>query len=183
MVLTVDEILKGKPPFKKLAVNLTGDADSRKKKETPSLLKRAGAEAAADPLRPPERQGLHRVCLQQWHLVPDGRRPRRRRRRCTSPAVHALRAVPAPHLFGNHRRTEAGRRGRTIRQEGAADPNQKEKAGIGPEVESSNQPTDKDKKESFRPNLAGGPVFGVIPMLVVGPLALWRCCFRRCSAA
>ena len=27
MVLAVDEVLKGKPPFKKLAVNLTGDAD------------------------------------------------------------------------------------------------------------------------------------------------------------
>src|ERR1700693_1942841 len=40
MVLAVDEVLKGKPTFKKLAVNLTGDADSRKKNETPQLLKR-----------------------------------------------------------------------------------------------------------------------------------------------
>ena len=40
MVLSVDEVLKGKPPFKKLAVNLTGDTDSQKKNETPLLLKR-----------------------------------------------------------------------------------------------------------------------------------------------
>ena len=40
MVLAVDEVLKGKPTFKKLAVNLTGDADSQKKKETPVVLKR-----------------------------------------------------------------------------------------------------------------------------------------------
>src|SRR4051812_25538761 len=39
-VLSFGESLKGKSPFTRLPINLTGDDDSKKKKETPQLLKR-----------------------------------------------------------------------------------------------------------------------------------------------
>jgi hypothetical protein len=40
LVLRVDEKLKGKPPFEKLPINLTGDSEGQKLKHTPQLLKR-----------------------------------------------------------------------------------------------------------------------------------------------
>jgi outer membrane protein assembly factor BamB len=40
MVLKTDEKLKGKPPFNKLPINLTGDSEGQKSKHTPQLLKR-----------------------------------------------------------------------------------------------------------------------------------------------
>ena len=40
VVLTIGDALKGKVPFMRLPINLTGDADAKKKKETPQLLKR-----------------------------------------------------------------------------------------------------------------------------------------------
>src|SRR5687767_11549721 len=40
MVVKVDEQLKGKVPFEKLPVNLTGDSEAEKEKQTPQLLKR-----------------------------------------------------------------------------------------------------------------------------------------------
>ena len=72
------------------------------------------------------------------------------------------------------------------------DPNLKEKPGIGPEVETPDKPKDKEEVRSeeggvrravalvrsslLTPHsslwIARGPAFGVIPMLVVGPLAL-----------
>src|SRR5262249_49556539 len=40
VVFLVEDDLKGKTPFRKLAVNLTGDAEAKKGKQTPQLLKR-----------------------------------------------------------------------------------------------------------------------------------------------
>src|SRR5262249_12393261 len=40
VVLEVDEDLKGKAPFRRLPVNLKGDSEAAKKKDTPNLLKR-----------------------------------------------------------------------------------------------------------------------------------------------
>lgn len=40
VVLTVDEVLKGKAPFTRLPVNLTGDAEAKKNRHTPQLLRR-----------------------------------------------------------------------------------------------------------------------------------------------
>ncbi len=39
-VFTVGEGLKGKVPYRSLSVNLTGDAEARKRKQTPELLRR-----------------------------------------------------------------------------------------------------------------------------------------------
>src|SRR4051794_35612347 len=42
MILTVEEDLKGKPPFKRLPINLKGDKEAEKLKHVPQLLKRLG---------------------------------------------------------------------------------------------------------------------------------------------
>jgi outer membrane protein assembly factor BamB len=44
MVLTVDEDFKGKAAFRRLPVNLTGNADARKEKQTEKLLKRLAVD-------------------------------------------------------------------------------------------------------------------------------------------
>src|SRR5262249_36994055 len=40
MVLTVAEDLKGKTPFRRLPINLSGDSEAQKEKHVPALLKR-----------------------------------------------------------------------------------------------------------------------------------------------
>ncbi len=172
MVLAVDEVLKGKPPFKKLAVNLTGDADSQKKKETPLLLKRVAPKL---PLLLFVRQNekdftAFAYSNGTWFQMAGVR----------ADDDGDLLRLPFAHFEPYLRRTFKGTTSelKQVAIDGLSgkkeppDPDQKVKAGLGPEVESSNPPADKDKKESFRPNLANGPLFGVIPMLVVGPLAL-----------
>src|SRR5262249_61053438 len=44
MILKLDENLKGKAPFDKMAVNLTGDSEGQREKHTPQLLKRLAAD-------------------------------------------------------------------------------------------------------------------------------------------
>src|SRR5665213_2709815 len=172
MVLAVDEILKGKPPFKKLAVNLTGDADSQKKKETALLLKRVAPKLSLLLFVHQNDKDFTAFAYSNgtWFQMAGVR---------ADEDGEVLR-LPFTHLEPYLHRTFQGTTAelKRIAVDGLSgkkeppDPDKKTKAGIGPEVESSNQPIDKDKKESFRPNIADGPVFGVIPMLVEGPLAL-----------
>ena len=173
MVLAVDEVLKGKPPFKKLAVNLTGDADSQKKKETPLLLKRVAPKLPLILFVHQNDKNFTAFAYSNGSLVPDGRRPRRRRRRRAAPAIRTLRAVPAPHLQGNDGGVKTSRPWTDCRaRRSRPTRTRKQSPASGRKSNPPTQPANKDKKESFRPNLADGPVFGVIPMLVVGPLAL-----------
>ncbi len=170
MVLAVDEVLKGKPPFKKLAVNVTGDADSQKKNETPLLLKRVAPKL---PLVLFVNQNGKNVTA---FAYTNGTWFQMAGERADDGDVLRL---PFTHLEPYLRRTFKGTTGEMKQVvvdalSGKAeppDPNQKEKPGIGPEVEA---PKEKDKEEVVRPSIgvARGPVFGVIPMLVVGPLAL-----------
>ncbi len=172
MVLTVDEVLKGKPPFKKLAVNLTGDAYSQKKKETPLLLKRVAPKLSVLLFVRQNDKDFTAFAYSNgtWFQMAGVR---------ADDDGDVLR-LPFTHFEPFLRRTFKGTTAelKQIAVEGLSgkaeppDPDKKAKAGLGPEVESPNPPNNKNKEESFRPNLARGPVFGVIPMLVVGPLAL-----------
>src|SRR5260221_800877 len=40
VIFTVGEALKGKPPFERMPVNMTGDAEAKREKHTPQILKR-----------------------------------------------------------------------------------------------------------------------------------------------
>ncbi len=197
MVLAVDEVLKGKPPFKKLAVNLTGDADSQTKKETPLLLKRVAPKLPLVIFVNQNGKSVTAFAYSNgtWFQMAgqqddDG---------------DVLR-LPLTHLEPYLRRTYKGTTAEMKQvvvdalagKADPPDPNLKEKPGIGPEVEAPDKPKDKEEVRSeeggvrreegsrwlvFSPHsslltshsslpIARGPVFGVIPMLVVGPLAL-----------
>ena len=173
MVLTVDETLKGKPPFKKLAVNLTGDTDSQKKNEKPVLLKRVAPKLPLLLFVNQNGKSFTAFAFTNgtWFQMAGER----------ADDGDVLR-LPFTHIEPYLRRTFKGTTPE-LKQvvvdalAGKAeppDPNQKEKPGVGPEVEPPDRPKDKDKEEAFQPSItvARGPVFGVIPMLVVGPLAL-----------
>ena len=66
------------------------------------------------------------------------------------------------------------------------DPNQKEKPGIGPEVEAPDKPKDKDKGRGvsavFRASREAR-CSASSRCWWWGRWRCWRCCFRRCSAA
>ena len=204
MVLAVDEVLKGKPTFKKLAVNLAGDADSREKKETPLLLKRVAPKLPLVLFVNQNGKSVTAFAYSNgtWfqmagEAADDG----------------GVLRLPFTHLEPYLRRTYKGTTAEMKQVVADAlagkadppDPNLKEKPGIGPEVEAPDKPKDKEEVRSeeegvrreegsrcpvFSPHsslltphsslltphsslpIARGPVFAVIPMLVVGPLAL-----------
>ena len=173
MVLTVDEVLKGKPPFKKLAVNLTGDADSQTKKETPLLLKRVAPKLPLLLFVKQNDKNFTAFAYSNgtWFQMAGVK----------ADDGDVLR-LPFTHLEPYLRRTFKGTTAemKQIVVDGLSgkteppDPDKKEKPGVGPEIQSPDAPKDKDKEEACNPSIAvaRGPVFGVIPMLVVGPLAL-----------
>jgi outer membrane protein assembly factor BamB len=213
MVLSVDEMLKGKPSFKKLAVNLTGDADSQKKNETPVILKRVAPKLTLLLFLNSNDKNVtafaytNGTWFQMAGAAEDG---------------DVLR-LPFTHIEPYLRRTFKGTTAelKQVAVDGLSgkkeppDPNQKEKPGVGPEVEAPDKPKDNEDAYSWFPRsaweptwgrslyppvgkseatqsvaavgshaergnqtnqpsfrIARGPVFGVIPMLVVGPLAL-----------
>ncbi len=189
MVLVVDEVLKGKPTFKKLAVNLTGDADSQRKKETPLLLKRVAPKL---PLVLFVNQNGKSVTA---FAFTNGTWFQMAGQQADDGDVLRL---PFTHVEPYLRRTFKGTTAemKQVVVDALAgkaeppDPNLKEKPGVGPEVEPPDKPKEEmqnakcrmqNEKHPLHPSfcilhsafcIAKGPVFGVIPMLVVGPLAL-----------
>ncbi len=120
VVLTVQEDLKGKAPFRRLAVNFKGDADAKKHKQVPQLMKRLAHRFAGDAVPAgAARQDTQRLRVHQRHVVSDYR-PADRRRRSARVAVDARRAVPAAHLQGHDGRAPAAREGQSRRQGEAA---------------------------------------------------------------
>jgi outer membrane protein assembly factor BamB len=172
LVLTADEDLKGKAPFRRLAVNLKGDSEAAKGKQTPQLLRRvargqrlvlfvaqrdkdflAFAYANGTWFQLTGRDDDGSVRWAFTHFEPY-------LRRTFKGTTDELRQAAADALSGKKKPPEV-------------DP--KERPGIGPEVDSSDKPADKETAPSGgrARRLAGGPVFAVIPsVLLAGPLAL-----------
>jgi outer membrane protein assembly factor BamB len=172
MVLAVGEALKGKPPFRKVAVNLTGDADSVKKKETPLLLKRLAPKLSLVLFVNQNDKHFTAFAYSNgtWFQLAGER----------TDDGDVLR-LPFTHIETYLRRTFKGTTAemKQVVEDGLSgkkappEPDLKVKPGVGPEVEAPPAPKEKEKQTggaSF--GVTSGPVFGVIPMLVVGPLAL-----------
>jgi outer membrane protein assembly factor BamB len=193
MVLRVDEGLKGKAPFTKMAVNLKGDAEAAKGKQVPQLLKRVAVKLSL--VLFVNERGKHYVAFAysngtwfQMTGVPTDDGPRWAfthfepyLRKTFKGTTAELRQVVIDGLSG---------------KKAPPAPDKKEKPGIGPEVtKTSSCPTRQQGKaeplagasgwdvparraseDCYSPLLAlraAGPPFAVIPtVLVGGPLAI-----------
>jgi outer membrane protein assembly factor BamB len=183
MVLTVDEELKGKAPFKRLPINLKGDREAEKDKQVPQLLKRLAVKLPLVVFAEGRGNRYTAFCYTNgtWFQMTGTKDDDKVRWALT----HA-----EPYL----RRTFKGTTEelRQVVVDGLADkkkppePNPKEEPGLGPEVTPEPKPQEKDKNKApgevfgtrgggqQGSGLApGGPVFAVIPtVLVGGPLAI-----------
>lgn len=165
LLLIVDEHLKGKLPFAKMPVLLKGDREAARGKQTPQLLKRLANELPVVLFvvkREDEYLAFAYTNGTWFHVTgvkPDGAdsvrwsfthlEPYMRRtfKGSTSEMKQTLKDV----LQGKRKPPES-------------DP--KEKPGLGPEVTP-------EKKQGLAPPLHQGPVFAVIPSVMVGgPLAV-----------
>jgi outer membrane protein assembly factor BamB len=183
MVLTVDEQLKGKVPFKKLAVHLKGDAEAIKGKQTPDLVKRVA----------PKLPLVLFVSQRDTTFIGFA---------CTNGTWFQMTGIKDDdsdmvrwsftHLEPYLRRTFKGTTAQLQKavsdylndKKPLPEVDPKEKPGLGPEVEPEkkdskldpNQPPDSRAISDLPSSCATvtcGPVFGVIPaVLIGGPLAM-----------
>ena len=161
-VFLVEEDLKGKAPFRRLAINLKGDADAEKGKQTPQLLKRLAPKLPVVVFAAEQEKGYLALAYTngtwfqmrgdkdgetiRWsfnHFEPYLRRTFKgttdEMKQTVSDALSNKKQPPAVDL--------------------------KEKPGIGPEV--------KQAQKQGRCTITTGPEFAVIPsVLVGGPLAV-----------
>lgn len=162
VVLVPEENLKGKVPFKKLPVLLKGDSAAEKEKQTPQLIKRLAPDLRLILFVRPK--GTSYICFAYtngtWFQVQgtkDGDSVRwgflhlePYLRRTYKGTTDEMKALVANVLAGKAK---------------APEPNTREEPGLGPEVKPP------EKKGARRQT--GGPVFAVIPtVLIGGPLAV-----------
>lgn len=180
-VFTVEEDLKGKAPFRRLAVGLAGDAEARKANQAPQLLKRLAPKLPLVIFAVQIGQDFMAFVYTNgtWFQIAgqktdDGVRwsfnhfEPYLRRTFKGPTAE-LKQVVKDVLAGKQK---------------APDLDRKEKPGLGPEVEANGgrQPPGMtpERKNMHQgadaprsPGLTTGPVFAVIPtVLVGGPLAV-----------
>ena len=171
LVLVVDEHLKGKFPINKLAVNLKGDDEAAKAKQTPDLLKRVAPKLPIvlfASLRDSKYVAFaytNGTWFQMTGVKDDD-----------SDNVRWSFTHLEPYLRRTYKGTTAELQkalGDYLNDKKALpDTDPKEKPGLGPEVEPEKKDKPEDKKSS-RGAVARGPVFGVIPaVLIGGPLAM-----------
>jgi outer membrane protein assembly factor BamB len=177
MVLVIDGTLKGNAPFERLPVNLVGDREAARASHTPQLLKRLASKLPLVLVIRPKDQEFTAFAYTNgtWFqltgtLGNDGARGGFTHcepyfRKTFKGPTADLKQVITDVLAGKQKPPE---------------PDRKEKPGLGPEVEPE-KPRDKEggakSEKSPAPTsaapVAGGPLFGVIPtVLVGGPLAL-----------
>lgn len=175
MTLGVDEPLKGKPPFGKLPVSLTGDREGKKEKHPALLAKRLAPGLPlvifASPNGPGTRYTAFGYTNGTWFQM----------------IGHVEKGTPAsvrwelthcePYLRRTFKGTTAELR-QVVRdgldgKKAPPEPDPKESPGLGPEVKS-----EKPKQNKGGLPATGGPVLAVIPSFALfGPLALLAALF------
>lgn len=165
MMLVVQHHIKGKAPFNKVPVLLKGDEEAVKGKQTPQLLKRLdmGLQLVLFVRKLDDEYIAFAFTNGTWFQM-EGVKPE------VADSVRWSFAHLEPYLRRNFKGTTAEMK-QTVGEvlQGKRQPpawDAKEKPGLGPEVESQ-------KKEGASRPIHGGPVFGVIPTVMVGgPLAV-----------
>jgi outer membrane protein assembly factor BamB len=179
-VLVVDEDMKGKAAFRRLPVNLTGDADAVKAKQTPQLLKRLAPKLPVVVFVSEREDGYFALCYTEgtWILLRGEKDTDKVRwsfnhfepylRRTFKGTTEELKKTVADAIAG---------------KQNPPDVDKKEKPGIGPELKREKETERKEEKEKStagpkrkpgRQTIStSGPMFAVIPsVLVGGPLAV-----------
>jgi outer membrane protein assembly factor BamB len=171
VVLKVDEELKGKTPFARLPINLTGDSEGKKEKHPAQLLKRLAPELPVIVFTSLDRSGKRYIAFGYtngtWfqmigHVDPTDKT-----------AVRWAFTHCEPYLRRTFKGTTAELK-QVIRdgldkKKPPPEPDPKEKPGLGPEL----KPGEKTGYGGSR-----GPVLAVIPTFaLVGPLALLAALF------
>lgn len=171
MVLTPDEHLKGKFAFPRLPINLKGDKESDKLKHQPLLLKRVAPKLPVVVFVTKDKDKEEYAALvytngtwfQMLGEKPDG-----------ADTVRWSYTHLEPYLRKTYTGTTAEMK-QTLAdamsgKKKAPAVNDKEEPGVGPEVEPKKPAK---KKDGAAVPLATGPVFGVIPAVMIGgPLAI-----------
>jgi outer membrane protein assembly factor BamB len=174
MVLKVDEDLKGKPPFRRLAVNLRGDAEADKEKQRQQLLKRleGNLPLVVFTSQRGKRYTAFAYTNGTWFQMIG-------QEDAQDPAVVRWAFTHCePYLRRTFKGTTAELR--QVVRDGLAgkrpppEPDPKEPPGLGPEV----KPKPSPEKEKMGRRPVGGPLLAVIPTFVlVGPVALLAALF------
>jgi outer membrane protein assembly factor BamB len=169
LLLAVDEDLKGKAPFRKLGAVLTGDSDAKKLDHTPQLLKRLAADLPLVVFVSKSARGFIAFAYTNgtWFQM------KAEQAGDSEPVVWSFTHCE-PYLRRTYKEGTADLRQVVI--DGLADKKAppdvdlKVDPGLGPELKPA-EPAKPEQPEQVR--AAGGPVFAVIPtVLVGGPLAI-----------
>jgi outer membrane protein assembly factor BamB len=158
-VLTIDETLKGKLPFTKLPVNLTGDAYAKKHDHTPQLLKRLAPKLPLVVFVSHESKQYIALAYSngtwfQLTAAEEGENPVWSFTHC-EPYLHRTFKGTTAEMHQAVADSLAGKKA-------APKPDPKEKPGLGPEVEQ------KPAEKPSAPAGSGGPPFAVIPTVAIG---------------
>src|SRR5713101_7940260 len=157
MVLTVDEDLKGKAPFRRLPVNLKGDSEAEKEKQVPQLLKRLAPNLPL--VLFVHERGKNYITFAytngSWFQLIGTKDD-------DSETVHWRFTHCEPFFRRTYKDSTADLRQVVIDgltgKKGLPEPDPKAEPGLGPEVKSSDQP---QPKESGQVRVTRGPVFAV----------------------
>ena len=172
MMVTAGAVLKGKVPFTRMPVNLSGDAAGKRDKDPEEILKRmaAGLEIVFFVSKRGETYEAFGFTNGTWfHMIGEGDKPEdvtwlftnceRYLRRTFKGTTEELKKVVADGLSGKKAPPPA---------------DEKEPPGLGPEIKSDDKPKDP-------PLTKGGPAslpFAVVPTFVlIGPLAILAALF------
>jgi outer membrane protein assembly factor BamB len=187
-ILVIDEDLKGKAAFRRLPVNLTGDADAVKATQTPQLIKRLAPKLPAVVFVAERDKGYFALCYTNgtWFLLRGEKDDDKVRwsfnhfepylRRTFKGTTEEMKQTVADAIAGKKDPPEVDK---------------KEKPGIGPEVKADGETGRQGDKETRRQGdkeqsspspkrvqgsqavSGAGPMFAVIPsVLIGGPLAV-----------
>src|SRR5262245_14393783 len=179
VVFSAGENLKGKAPFKKLPINLTGDSEAKKLKHTPQLLKRLAPKLPLVVFV--NQNGKDYIAFGYtngtWFQFTG-------RKADDSDAIRWSFTHCEPYLRGTFKGTTAELKEIVVNalagKKQPPPPNLKEKPGLGPEEKKSESGERRAESGTAlmrsplgAPRFTAGPVFAVIPTVFIGgPLAV-----------
>jgi outer membrane protein assembly factor BamB len=167
VVLEVGDALKGKVPFTRLPINLTGDDYAKKNKHTPQFLKRLAPKLPVVVFvvkRDKKYIGLGYTNGTWFQMTAEegGDNPVWSFTHCEPYLRRTFKGTTA-EMKETVADSVAGKKA-------APKPDANEKAGLGPEVEEKKEEKKPDNPSAAHGGASGGPLFAVVPTVAIGGL-------------